>query len=124
MALYESSLSPLFQRFFQPVIEAYPHSSKPYDCQELTDLDFIEMGIKRCVSASVTGRDFLQHHGDNGRKEVSVDLHFKALQSERRLANLGSIFCLLAESQEDCRALFHLPREIKHEADAVRAPSL
>jgi hypothetical protein len=95
MALYESSLSPLFQRFFQPVIEAYPHSSKPYDCQELTDLDFIEMGIKRCVSASVTGRDFLQHHGDNGRKEVSVDLHFKGLQSERRLANLASINALI-----------------------------
>ena len=54
------------------------------------------MGIKRCVSASVTGRDFLQHHGDNGRKEVSVDLHFKALQSERRLANLASVNTLIA----------------------------
>jgi hypothetical protein len=80
MALYESSLSPLFQRFFQPVIEAYPHSSKPYDCRELTDLDFIEMGIKRCVSASVTGRDFLQRHGDNGRKEVSVGMSLGSLK--------------------------------------------
>ena len=53
MALYESSLSPLFQRFFQPVIEAYPHSSKHYDCQELTDLDFIEMG---------TLHDKIRHH--------------------------------------------------------------
>ena len=115
MACYKPSLSPLFQHFFQPVIETYPYSSKLYDCQELTDLirfahppgslrqsiyaplrlDFIEMGIKRCVSASVTGRDFLQHRGDNGRKEVSVDLHFKGLQSERRLANLASINALV-----------------------------
>ena len=94
MASYKHSLSPLFQRFVQPVIEDYPHSSKPYDCQELTDLirfahpagclrqsisaqlrlDFIEMGVKRCGSASGTGRDFLQHHGYNGRKEVSNPL--------------------------------------------------
>lgn len=108
MPLYKPSLSPLFQRFFHPVIEVYPDSSKPYDCQELTDLDFIEMGVNRCVSASGTGRDFLQHHGDNGRKEVSTDLHFKALQSERRRANLRSINArltpLLNERVEDAFA--------------------
>ena len=41
MVLYESSASPLFQRFFQPVVDAYSRSEKPYDCQELTDLNFL-----------------------------------------------------------------------------------
>lgn len=95
MATYEPSLSPLFQRFFQPVADAYSRSCKRYDCQEFSDLDFVEMGINRCVSASGTGRDFLQFHGDNGRKTVNVDLHFKALKSERRLANLQSINALV-----------------------------
>lgn len=91
MALYNSPTSPLFQRFFQPVVDAYSRSEKAYDCQELTDLDFLEMGINRCVSAASTGRDFLQHHGDHGRKEVDTSLLCKALQSERRLANLCSV---------------------------------
>ena len=91
MALYNSPTSPLFQRFFQPVVDAYSRSEKAYDCQELTDLDFLEMGINRCVSAASTGRDFLQHHGDHGRKEVDTSLLCKALQSERRLTNLQSV---------------------------------
>jgi hypothetical protein len=78
------------------VIDAHPRSGKRYDCSELSDLDFIEMGLNRCLGAARTGRDFLQHHGDHGRKEVDVSLHFKALQSERRLANLMSLNSLIA----------------------------
>ena len=95
MPSYKSSASPLFRSFFQPVINAYPRAGKPYDCPELSDLDFIEMGVNRCLSAPRTGRDFLQHHGDHGRKEIEVSLHFKALQSERRLANLRSLNSLI-----------------------------
>lgn len=95
MAFYIPSPSQLFRRLFQPVVDAYQRSSKRYDCAELTDLDFIEMGVNRCLSASRTGRDFLQHHGDGGRKEIGVSHHFKALQSGRRLANLASVNSLV-----------------------------
>jgi len=96
MPSYQSSDSPLFQHLFHPVIDAHSRSGKRYDCSELSDLDFIEMGVNRCLSAARTGRDFLQHHGDHGRKGIDVSLHFKALQSERRLANLRSLNSLIA----------------------------
>lgn len=54
------------------------------------------MGVARVVSESMTGRDFLQRHADNGRKEVELTLFFKALQSQRRLANLASVNLALA----------------------------
>jgi hypothetical protein len=53
------------------------------------------MGVSRCLSDSRTGRDFLQRHGDNGRKDVAVDLLFKGLKSKRRLASAGSVNVLL-----------------------------
>jgi hypothetical protein len=96
MAIYNHSSSPVFARFFEPVLHAYPQSSKAYDCIQLTDLDFLEMGIQRCLSDSKTGRDFVQRHGDHGRKEISVDLFFKALKSSRRLENTQSINQMIA----------------------------
>jgi len=54
------------------------------------------MGVARTVSDARTGRDFLQRHGDNGRREVSVGLAFKALKSPRRLENARSVNALLA----------------------------
>jgi len=91
MAQYQRSASPVFARLFAPAAEAYLTSERPYDCGQLTDLDFIEMGALRALTDSRTGRDFVQRHGDHGRKQVSVDLFFKALKSGRRLANLKSL---------------------------------
>lgn len=91
MALYSPSSSIVFRRFFAPVSDAYLGSDKTYDCKELTDLDFLEMGVGRCLSDSRTGRDFIQRHGDHGRKQIKVGLFFKNLGSERRLANLQSV---------------------------------
>ncbi|MFT4692868.1 MAG: hypothetical protein ACI9OD_005108 [Limisphaerales bacterium] len=68
----------------------------------MTDLDYLEMGVPRCVSESKTGRDFLQRHGDQGRKCIHVGHHFKALQSNRRLENISSINPLLAPVMTEC----------------------
>lgn len=91
MAQYLPSLSTVFCRFFAPVSDAYIGSDKTYHCKEFTDLDFLEMGVGRCLSDSRTGRDFVQRHGDHGRKQISPDLFFKSLGSKRRLANLQSV---------------------------------
>jgi len=101
MAQYYPSKSAVFTRLFQPVLDAYPSSLKPYKCRELSDLDFLEMGILRCASDSKTGRDFLQRHGDHGRKQVEVDLFFKALQSTRREVNTASINQLLVQPMSE-----------------------
>jgi len=97
MAPYNRSDSPVFQKFFAPVLEAYPNSEKQYDCQSITDLDFIEMGVLRCLTSSTTGREFLQHHGDHDRADVDVNHFFKALKSKRRIANLESVNSLVKD---------------------------
>lgn len=96
MHSYTQPPSPVLARLLGPAAAAYSGSARPYACAALGDFDFLEMGILRCLSASCTGRDFLQRHGDHGRKEVSVDLAFKALKSARRLANAISVNARLA----------------------------
>lgn len=96
MATYQHSPSPVFQAFFQPALDSFFGSFSRYECHQLTDEDFLESGIQRCLSASRTGRDFLQRHADRDRKTGSIDLHFKALQSKRRLANITSVNRALA----------------------------
>lgn len=93
---YQQSTSNVFTRLFKPVAAAYPHSDKIYECRELPDLDFIEMGMLRCLSPATSGRDFLQLHGDQGRKDIGVDHFFKSIKSPRRLGNLRSVNSLLA----------------------------
>ena len=91
MPTYIPSVSAVFTQLFRPVVASFSASKRQYDCRELTDLDFLEMGISRSLSESRTGRDFVQRHGDHGRKQVSVDLFFKGLLSARRLENVRSI---------------------------------
>ena len=91
MATYQAPESPVLARFIAPLIDAYSGSQRKYDCRELGDLDFLESGISRCISAVTSGRDFLQQHGDSGRKEIELTLFFKALKSKRRLDNLASV---------------------------------
>lgn len=96
MAKYKHSSSPVFKRFFQPVVDAHPHADRGYDCTNLTDLDFIEAVSARCSSELRSGRGFLQRHGDQERKDITNDLFFKSIKSARRLENLRSVNQLLA----------------------------
>jgi hypothetical protein len=91
MAYHLPPTSPVTTKFLAPLVDAYAGSQRKYACTELGDLDFLESGILRCISAVTSGRDFLQQHGDQGRKDIPVGLFFKALKSGRRLANLESV---------------------------------
>ena len=91
MAYYIPPTSPVIIKLFTPLFDAYAGSLRKYACTELGDLDFLESGITRCISAVSSGRDFLQKHGDSGRKDIERTLFFKALKSGRRLANLVSV---------------------------------
>lgn len=96
MAVYKHSNSVVFNRFFEPVITIYPQSLSRYDCKNFTDLDFCESVVMRCLGSTLTGRDFLQHHGDHGRIDISNDHFFKSIISTRRLINLRSLNQLVA----------------------------
>ncbi len=91
MATYQAPASPVLARFIAPLTDAYSGSQRKYDCREFDDLDFLESGISRCISAVASGRDFLQQHGDNRRREIERTLFFKALKSARRLENPASV---------------------------------
>ncbi len=91
MATYKQSNSVVFNHYFEPVLTAYPQSINRYDCKSFTDLDFCESVILRCLSSTQTGRDFLQHHSDHERIDITTDHFFKSITSERRLSNLRSI---------------------------------
>lgn len=95
MPTYTPSHSPVCQQLFAPVTKVYSKSETKYDCPTIADLDFLEMGVLRCLSESKTGRDFIQRHGDNDRLDVTTDHFFKALKSTRRIANLKSINALI-----------------------------
>ncbi len=91
MAYHKQPTSPVITKLLAPLLDAYSGSMRKYACTVLGDLNFLETGISRCISAVTSGRDFLQQHGDNGREDIELTLFFKALKSARRLANLASV---------------------------------
>ena len=84
MATYQTPTSPVLSHLITPLADAYSGSLRKYDCKEISELDFLEFGISRCISAVTSGRDFLQQHGDSGRKDIERTFSFKALKSPRR----------------------------------------
>ncbi len=96
MARHNQLNTVLSRNFFKPVFDVYPLSLRPYLCSAISDLNFVELGVLRCISSSKTGQEFLQYHADQGVADISPDHFFKTLKSSRRLENLTSINALLA----------------------------
>jgi hypothetical protein len=102
MAYHLPPTSPVTTKLLAPLVDAYQGSQHRYACTGLGDLDFLESGISRCLSAAGSGRGFLQQHGDHGRRDIATDLFFKALKSRRRLANLVSVNLALGRLMASC----------------------
>jgi len=85
-------------RFFADIIQLYPKSSRQYRCTDISDIQYCQLGVLRCLSSSTTGQEFLQLHADHGHPNIAPSHFFKALKSPRRLANITSLNGLLAES--------------------------
>lgn len=88
------------ERFFGDIIELYPRSSRPYRCTDISDIQYSQIGVLRCLSSSTTGQEFLQFHADQGLASIAPSHFFKALKSTRRLANITSLNGLLAEPMQ------------------------
>lgn len=86
------------EAFFKPIIEKYALSDRQYSCSEISDLDYLRLGIERCLSQAKSGRDYIQELGDHDTLHLSVNHFFKALKSKRRLANITSVNDLLREA--------------------------
>jgi len=107
MATQEHHNDTINSLFFKPLIESYPLSDSPFDCPEISDLDFLTMGVNRCMSTAVSGHDFLQTYRKDDDNKVGVSHFFEALKSPRRLANLASVNQFLKPYLAD-----HLPDEL------------
>jgi len=87
-------------RFFGDIIQLYPRSSRLYRCTDISDIQYSQIGVLRCLSSSTTGQEFLQFHADQGLANITPSHFFKALKSTRRLANITSLNALLAEPMQ------------------------
>jgi DDE family transposase len=84
------------RRFFAPIAEIYQKSSRRYDCTGISDINFCQLGVLRCLSTCSSGQEFLQHHADQNVANIDAGHFFKALKSLRRLENITSLNDLLA----------------------------
>jgi hypothetical protein len=85
------------QRFFADISDLYPCSARRYNCTEISDVHYCQLGVLRCLSTATTGQQFLQHHADENVADIEPGHFFKALKSPRRLQNITSLNDLLAQ---------------------------
>jgi hypothetical protein len=109
MAKHQQLKTDMSDRFFKDICELYPISEHRYKCTSISDVNFCQLGVLRCLGSSVTGQEFLQHHADEMVADIDPGHFFKALGSPRRLANLESLDELLAgpmrrEVEDPCSA--------------------
>lgn len=90
MAQYDQSLT-LPDFFFKPLGECYSLSDSQYLCHELSDTDYLKLGVQRCVSSARSGNGFLQTYRKDDGSRVSVGHFFESLKSQRRLKNLTRV---------------------------------
>ena len=57
-------------------------------CPELNDIDFIQLGLLRCISAVDSGRHFLQTNEEIHGQALPHSTYFKSLKSNRRTSML------------------------------------
>ena len=72
--------------FLAPALAAYEKSSTKRKSGVISDIDFLEMGIKRVISYYASGRNFIQVMIDKFNfTNLTVANFFKSLASKRRL---------------------------------------
>src|SRR5665811_1261314 len=69
--------------------ERYPPWKR--SCSELKDIDFIHLGLLRCISQVDSGRHFLQTAEEVYGEQVPHSTYFKSLKSPRRTSMLEAV---------------------------------
>lgn len=88
---YSSPVSPqeesaFFCRFFRPLLDKLNTASNSRICPVLPDLDWLRLGVRRCLEIHSSGRAFLQSLFSQGIKAPDNAHFFATLASSRRLA--------------------------------------
>lgn len=85
MTTLNISNSDTYNKFFLPLLDLVPVCNFHRICPELSDAQWIQMGICRSILDPVTGRGFLQQFNPFFQKAPSLGLFFETLKSSRRL---------------------------------------
>lgn len=91
----------LTQKLFAPLTELYPLSEHQRHCPEISDIQYLQMGVERCISSAQSGNEFLQDYRKEDDSKVSVSHFFEALKSKRRLNQQKSINHLMRSYLKD-----------------------
>lgn len=70
-------------------VERYPLWKRA--CPELNDINFIHLGILRCISSVDSGRHFLQPAEEIHGEQLPLSTYFKSLKSARRASMLEAV---------------------------------
>ena len=103
------TLSPLHDRFFDPLYEAYEKAERGRSCTSLPDTDLLEIGIRRCLSGERTGRGFLAQLEDCCDRRVAPSLFFESLKSQRRCRLIGEVSQSICDTIDRTCATGHDP---------------
>ncbi len=81
-----SDLASLPLRFFSPALDLLPGCLQQRLCPELSDSDWVRLGVQRCLAPQSSGRGFLQTLASLAPSLCPDNSHFfESLKSQRRL---------------------------------------
>jgi len=72
-------------------LSAERHPSWVHSCPEINDLNFIRLGLLRCIGPVDSGRHFLQMTDDVHEEHLPVSTYFNSLKSPRRTLMLEAV---------------------------------
>jgi hypothetical protein len=79
-------------RFFTPALDLLPGCSNQRHCPELSDFDWLRLGVHRCLQPQGSGRGFLQTLASRAPDLCPDNSHFfESLKSQRRLDLCGEL---------------------------------
>lgn len=95
--------SSVANHFFSPALDLLPSCSHQRSCPELSDANWLLLGVSRCVLPNQSGRHFLQTLASlNPELDPGNSLFFEALKSKRRLdlcTELNAKLCILGKER-------------------------
>jgi hypothetical protein len=86
MAHTAPSSSVVHARLLKPLTRAMLSAKNLYECRVLSDVDWLQFGVRRCLELCQSGRDFLQGLADVSGLHVGLSTFFESLKSKRRHA--------------------------------------
>ena len=90
--LHAAHATPTFtESFFAPLLDLLMDAKNGRACPELSDQDWLWLGVRRAIEERPSGRAFLQHLALSGVEGPELSHFFETLRSARRLALVSEV---------------------------------